>query len=131
MLEWVRLVAVQNVSDILKQHTSMKNAFLLTTFYHITCSDGHKVTHGTRSGSTLYYADLSGQVFIGFGARSGTYVDQVTFMSTRISDGKFLLYGPIGGVGGEPGIIFARIQAFYGRSGSGIDQLGVKGWLFT
>lgn len=124
-------MAVQNVSDILKQHTGMKNACLLTTLHLITCSNGHKVTHGTRSGSILYHANLSGQIVIGFAVRSGGLVDQVTFLTLRTSNGRFGMYGPIGGLGGGSGIIFARIQAFYGRSGGGIDRLGVRGWLFT
>ena len=57
-------------------------------------------------------------------------MDQVTLLTVS-SSGAFKVLGPYGGTGGGSGIIFGEIQALYGRSGYGIDNLGFKGKLFT
>ena len=57
-------------------------------------------------------------------------MDQMTLIVKRKTTGEIYASGPIGGSGGTSGITFGLIQAFYGRSGSGIDQIGAKGILF-
>lgn len=57
-------------------------------------------------------------------------MDQVTLLTVS-SSGAFKVLGPYGGTGGGSGIIFGEIQALYGHSGYGIDNLGFKGKLFT
>ena len=61
--------------------------------------------------------------------RAAGLVDQLTFIALH-ENGLFEVFGPYGGSGGSSGITFGEIQAFYGRSGGGIDQIGAKGKLY-
>ena len=63
--------------------------------------------------------------------RTGTLVDQITFLAVSDIGRGFYVYGPYGGPGGVSGIKFGDIRGFYGRSGHGIDQIGFKGRLFV
>ena len=63
--------------------------------------------------------------------RSGTLIDQITFLAASKKGKRFYVYGPYGGSGGTTNIKFGEIQGFYGRSGHGIDQIGFKGKLFA
>ena len=93
--------------------------------------DGTILSHGSfGSGTTGYTADFNGANLIGAATRSGTYMDQVTFLTVSIT-GAFKMFGPYGGTGGTSAVTFGEIQAFFGQSNSGIDKLGFKGKLFT
>ena len=78
----------------------------------------------------MYLANFYKDNLIGAATRGGTYMDQVTFLTVS-STGAFRMSGPYGGTGGTSAVTFGEIQAFFGRSNSGIDQLGFKGKLFT
>lgn len=75
-------------------------------------------------------ANLNGADLIGVAVRSKKYIDQVTFLTVS-SSGAFRVLGPYGGSKGNSGITFGEIQALFGRSKRGIDNLGFKGKLFT
>ena len=95
-------------------------------------SDGRTATHGIAGyGTRLYVVNLRGKRLIGAAVRSGTLVDQITFLAMCNSGRGFYVYGPYGGSGGTPHIKLGEIQGFYGRSGHGIDQIGFKGKLFV
>ena len=84
----------------------------------------------TSADRDIYQVNFhAGDTLIGMAVRSGSQVDQLTFLALH-HDGEFEVFGPFGGSGGGSGITFGDIQAFYGRSGGGIDQIGVKGRLF-
>ena len=94
-------------------------------------SDGRTAAHGVAGHDTrLYVVNLVGKRLIGVAARTGTLVDQITFLAMSNRGRGFYVYGPYGGTGGRSVIKVGEIQGFYGRSGHGIDQIGFKGRLF-
>ena len=89
-----------------------------------TCRSGASVSHGKRGDSTTVI-NLTGQEYlIGVVMRTGSLVDEVTFLSCK--NGNVVVHGPTGGPGGGTKVLLGHIEAFYGRSGSCIDQLGIE-----
>ena len=66
---------------------------------------------------------------VGMAVRSGSLIDQIAFIAASTTV-PFHVFGPYGGSGGGSGVTFATgINGFYGRSGHGIDQIGLIGEL--
>lgn len=98
--------------------------------FSLSCSTGQTTSHGSSSGASNYQISLTNFDVVGLAVRSGSLVDQMALIATHKTTGEFKVFGPYGGSGGGSGITFGLIQAFYGRSGGGIDHIGAKGNLF-
>ena len=83
-----------------------------------------------HSDTTSYRVDLFDYTLIGAAVRSADFVNQITLLTIHDASGVFVPFGPYGGSGGTSGVTFGEIQAFYGRSESGINQIGFKGILY-
>lgn len=93
-------------------------------------SDGSLPTraHGGAGGGPNSYQLVPNEKIIGIKGRSGTYVDQISFLTAVVyggGDPPYLqTHGPCGGGGGTPFEIWGEIAGFYGRSGSFLDAIG-------
>jgi hypothetical protein len=80
--------------------------------------------HGGGGGNADTISLAKGEQVIAVVGRSGEYVDQIQFVT--VSPGNVLrTYGPYGGTGGDPFYIIGTVDAFFGRSGSLLDAVGV------
>ena len=94
-------------------------------------SDGNSYTHGTTgSDTTSYTLDITDQQIFAVSVRYKSYLDQITVLTIQPSSGERFMFGPYGGSGEGSGFQLGLINSFYGRSGTGIDQIGVRGSMF-
>lgn len=100
----------------------------IETSYKLDDGDVSTLAHGGDGGGPAEFDFVPQEILIGIQGRSGSLVDQISFLTAVIyggGDPPFLqTYGPFGGGGGTPFAIWGEIAAFYGRSGTLIDQIG-------
>ena len=77
---------------------------------------------------TPHTVDISSvEELAGVLVKAGTFIDQLTFF-VRYDGGEYHTYGPYGGSGGAPHLIFAdKISSFHGASGDILDRFGCRG----
>jgi jacalin-like lectin domain-containing protein len=84
--------------------------------------------HGGAGGTPASFDFVPNEILIGIQGRSGSLVDQLSFLTAVIyggGDPPFLqTRGPYGGTGGAPFTIWGEIAAFYGRSDAYLDAIG-------
>lgn len=82
--------------------------------------------HGGGGGSPHTISFMEDETISTMLLRTGSLVDQIMLITTRPGEPDHV-YGPYGGQGGSSHAITGNIVAFYGRSGSLIDAVGVYG----
>ena len=94
-------------------------------------SDGSSYAHGTAgSDTTSYTINMADQHIFAVAVRYKSHLDQICVLTVQPSTGKRFMFGPYGGPGEGSGFQLGVINSFYGRSGTGINQLGVRGSMF-
>ncbi|MEA3065609.1 MAG: hypothetical protein QOJ27_2061 [Sphingomonadales bacterium] len=100
----------------------------LETAYALQNGIVSTLAHGGAGGGASSFDFVPNEILIGIQGRSGTLVDQISFLTAVVyggGDPPFLqTRGPYGGGGGAPFTIWGEIAGFYGRSGTLIDQIG-------
>jgi hypothetical protein len=100
----------------------------IATTYELSDGSTPISTHGGNGGGPASFQLVPNEKIIGIQGRSGTYVDQVSFLTAVVyggGDPPYLqTHGPCGGGGGAPFQIWGEIAGFYGRSGSYLDAIG-------
>jgi hypothetical protein len=100
----------------------------LETSYGLQGGGATTLNHGGPGGNLADIDFVPQEILIGVKGRSGTLVDQVSFVTAVIYGGGdpplIRTHGPFGGGGGAPFEIWGEIAAFHGRSGTLIDALG-------
>lgn len=114
---------------------SFEHCYFIEHFYTIYSDGTQSPAHGLQSSETRSYSFNLEEIgsdarLVGVALRSGSLVDQITFIFTS-SLLPFGMFGPYGGSGGTSGVTFApEIKGFYGRSADAIDQIGFLGGLY-
>lgn len=100
----------------------------IETSYALHGGGGSTLGHGGSGGSPASFDFVPQEILIGVKGRSGTLVDQISFVTAVIYGGGdpplIRTQGAFGGGGGAPFEIWGEIAAFYGRSGTLIDSIG-------
>ncbi|HYD38656.1 MAG TPA: jacalin-like lectin [Allosphingosinicella sp.] len=112
--------AVASVNEIVVR--SGKFVDNISTTYGLPNGGTFVGTHGGNGGQASTITLAAGEKVVGVKGRSGSRLDQITFV-TLGPDGR-KVHGPFGGSGGSPFEIEAEIDSFYGRSGTLEDRLG-------
>jgi Jacalin-like lectin domain len=95
----------------------------LSTTYLLPDGTSQTFTHGGTGGSEHQIHFNPGERIIAVVGRSGTYLDNIAFL-TEDPRGVRRTYGPFGGEGGAQFIVNRKVDGFFGRSGALIDQIG-------
>jgi hypothetical protein len=95
----------------------------IATTYLLPDGSSETFSHGGTGGSATDIHFNPGEQIIAVVGRSGTYLDNIAFL-TEDPQGVRRTYGPFGGSGGTQFIVNRKVNGFFGRSGSLIDQLG-------
>lgn len=95
----------------------------IATTYLLPDGTSGTFTHGGAGGTAHDIYFNPGEQIIAVVGRSGTYLDNIAFL-TEDPGGVRRTYGPFGGDGGSQFIVNRRVNGFFGRSGALIDQLG-------
>jgi hypothetical protein len=86
------------------------------------------LAHGGAGGGPNSFDFVPNEILIGVQGRSGTLVDQISFLTAVVYGGGdpplLRTYGPYGGGGGTPFAIWGEIAAFHGRNGTLLDSIG-------
>ena len=100
---------------------------ILHVFFNSHNSNGVTYTHGILEGSPHTVNIRSQEELAGFLVRAGVFIDQLTIF-VRYDGGEYRTYGPYGGFGGAPHLIFAdKISAIHGSAGDILDRFGCRG----
>ncbi|MEA3016447.1 MAG: hypothetical protein QOI38_1169 [Sphingomonadales bacterium] len=94
----------------------------ISTTYGLPSGSNFVATHGGSGGQASTITLAPGEKVVGVRGRSGSLLDQITFL-TRGPNGE-RTHGPFGGGGGAPFELEAEVDSFYGRSGTLDDNLG-------
>jgi hypothetical protein len=95
----------------------------IATTYMLPDGSSQTFGHGGTGGSATDIHFNPGEQIIAIVGRSGVYLDNIAFL-TEDPQGVRRTYGPFGGQGGSPFIVNRKVNGFFGRSGSLIDQIG-------
>ena len=95
----------------------------IATTYVLPDGSTQTFSHGGGGGTPHDIYFNPGEQIIAVVGRSGDYLDNICFL-TEDPQGVRRTYGPYGGQGGNQFICNAKVNGFFGRSGSYIDQIG-------
>jgi hypothetical protein len=95
----------------------------IATTYLLPDGSSQTFSHGGTGGTAHDIYFNSGEQIIAAVGRSGTYLDNITFL-TEDPRGVRRTHGPFGGEGGSQFIVNRKVNGFFGRSGALIDQIG-------
>jgi hypothetical protein len=95
----------------------------IATTYLLPDGSSQTFSHGGGGGSANDIHFNPGEQIIAVVGRSGTYLDNIAFL-TEDPQGVRRTYGPFGGQGGTQFIVNHKVNGFFGRSGSLIDAIG-------
>lgn len=95
----------------------------IATSYRLPDGTSGTFSHGGAGGTAHAIHFNNTEQIIAVVGRSGTYLDNIAFL-TEDRQGVRRTYGPFGGNGGAQFIVNRKVNGFFGRSGSLIDQLG-------
>jgi hypothetical protein len=95
----------------------------IATTYLLPDGSSQTFSHGGTGGTATDIYFNPGEQIIAIVGSSGTYLDNIAFL-TEDPQGVRRTHGPYGGDGGTQFIVNQKVNGFFGRSGSLIDQLG-------
>jgi hypothetical protein len=112
---------LSRITNITVRSGSLVDA--IATTYLLPDGSSQTFSHGGTGGTAHQIDFVSGEQIIAVVGRSGTYLDTIAFL-TEDPGGTRRTHGPFGGNGGAQFIVNRKVNGFFGRSGSLIDQLG-------
>ncbi|HEX8238491.1 MAG TPA: jacalin-like lectin [Allosphingosinicella sp.] len=95
----------------------------ISTTYLLPDGSTQTFSHGGTGGTATDIHFNPGEQIIAVVGRSGTYLDNIAFL-TEDPRGERRTHGPFGGNGGAQFIVNRKVNGFFGRSGTLIDQIG-------